>query len=169
VTETTPITRPAATDADMQRGAPAVTDVDHDVAAAIEGLRLAEAQLARRRQTTCGPSETDRRAARLVYERADAGAPVSPNDVAAFMGLSSAATTQLLDRLERGHVIDRMPHPTDRRRKLLVPTERRDARAQPDPLTEKIRELAGDLPVSQARAFSELLRAVTDDIDAECR
>lgn len=48
--------------------------------------------------------------------------PVGPSELAQRIGVTSAAATGIVDRLEaRGHV-ERQPHPTDRRRTAVVCT-----------------------------------------------
>ena len=47
----------------------------------------------------------------------------SPAELAAQTGLSSGATTAVIDRLERARLIERRPHPTDRRGTVLVLTK----------------------------------------------
>jgi len=44
----------------------------------------------------------------------------SPSELAEHTGLSTGATTAMLDRLERAKLIERRPHPTDRRSTLVV-------------------------------------------------
>ena len=46
------------------------------------------------------------------------------NELAADLGLSSGASTALVDRLEREGIAERYPHPSDRRRTLVRLTER---------------------------------------------
>ena len=46
------------------------------------------------------------------------------NELAAGLGLSSGASTALVDRLERQGIAERYPHPNDRRRTLVRLTER---------------------------------------------
>jgi DNA-binding MarR family transcriptional regulator len=46
------------------------------------------------------------------------------NELAADLGLSSGASTALVDRLERQGIAERYPHPTDRRRTLVRLTSR---------------------------------------------
>jgi DNA-binding MarR family transcriptional regulator len=59
--------------------------------------------------------ETDMRAIRFAIVMADRGAHVTARDIATHLGISSASTTKLLDRLEvAGHIV-RTRHPTDRR------------------------------------------------------
>ena len=45
----------------------------------------------------------------------------SPSELAAHTGLTSGATTAMLDRLERSGLIQRLPNPNDRRGTLIVP------------------------------------------------
>ena len=44
----------------------------------------------------------------------------TPTELAKYTGLSSGATTAMLDRLERGKFIERRPNPEDRRGTLIV-------------------------------------------------
>src|SRR3954447_20209496 len=46
------------------------------------------------------------------------------NELAADLGLSSGASTALVDRLERQGIAERYPHPVDRRRTLVRLTAR---------------------------------------------
>jgi DNA-binding MarR family transcriptional regulator len=46
------------------------------------------------------------------------------NELASDLGLSSGASTALVDRLERQGIAERYPHPTDRRRTLVRLTAR---------------------------------------------
>jgi DNA-binding MarR family transcriptional regulator len=52
-----------------------------------------------------------------------ASGPLGPSELARRLGITTASTTTLVDRLvELGHVT-RQPHPTDRRGVLVVPTD----------------------------------------------
>jgi DNA-binding MarR family transcriptional regulator len=44
----------------------------------------------------------------------------TPTELAKYTGLSSGATTAMLDRLEKGGFIERRPNPDDRRGTLIV-------------------------------------------------
>src|SRR5215471_921409 len=44
----------------------------------------------------------------------------SPSELAKHTGLSTGATTAMLDRLEMAKLIERRPHPTDRRSTIVV-------------------------------------------------
>lgn len=66
--------------------------------------------------------ETDMKALRLVIVRTDQGLNVTAREIAEHLGISSASTTKLLDRLESGGHIHRTRHPTDRRAIAVVVT-----------------------------------------------
>ena len=48
---------------------------------------------------------------------------VSPTELAEHTGLSSGATTAMIDRLEKAGLVERHPHPKDRRGTTLVLTK----------------------------------------------
>lgn len=140
-----------------------------DAARAVERLRLAEARLARRRQTQCGPSETARAATRYIYEKSDAGQHVTPTDIAEHLGLSTASVTGILHRLRRGGLITFSRNPDDGRSKRVIPVDRSADLEDIDPLAAKIREFAAGLSEREAAHVSRFLEAVTEVVDQECR
>jgi len=75
-------------------------------------------------------NHTDMRAIRFLIAARNQGAIATAGALAAYLGVSSAATTKLLDRLERAGHITRAPHPTDRRALAISVTDgtRHDAR-----------------------------------------
>lgn len=60
-------------------------------------------------------NETDMRALHFVITRENHGELVTPRELAEHLGITTASTTKLLDRLERGGHVRRAPHPSDRR------------------------------------------------------
>lgn len=148
-----------------------VTDEDPTAVAAraVERLRLAEARLARRRQTDCGPSENARAAMRLILERADDGATVTPTEIAQALAVSTASVTGMLDRLAAGGLIGFVANPSDRRSKFVVPFDRSTDADAIDPVTARIREFALDLPPGAADQLADFLDRVREVVDAECR
>ncbi|OZD31252.1 hypothetical protein CH252_39970 [Rhodococcus sp. 06-1477-1B] len=137
-------------------------------ALAVERLRLAEARLARRRQTDCGPSENARAAMRLILERADAGVTVTPTEIAQTLAISTASVTGMLDRLRAGGLIDFMANPADRRSKFVIPFDRSTDPDAIDPVTARIREFALGLPDDTADQVAAFLDRVREVVDAEC-
>ncbi|MBI4901501.1 MAG: MarR family transcriptional regulator [Actinobacteria bacterium] len=66
--------------------------------------------------------------------------PLGPNDLARELGVTSAASSGIVDRLEsRGHVT-RQPHPTDRRRTVVAISDsgRAEVLAQLRPMFEAL-------------------------------
>lgn len=64
--------------------------------------------------------DNDMKALRLAIVMADRNEYVTGRDIARHLGISSASTTKLLDRLEAGGHIKRTPHPNDRRALAIV-------------------------------------------------
>lgn len=64
--------------------------------------------------------ESDMKALRFAMVMADQGRHVTAKDIADHLGISSASTTKLLDRLEVGGHIRRTRHPSDRRALAIV-------------------------------------------------
>ncbi|MDF2664175.1 MAG: transcriptional regulator [Microbacterium sp.] len=137
-------------------------------ARAVERLRLAEARLARRRQTDCGPSENARAAMRLILERADEGLTVTPTEIAQALGVSTASVTGMLDRLHAGGLIGFIANPDDRRSKFVIPFDRSTDADAIDPVTARIREYALSLPADAAGHIATFLDQVREVVDAEC-
>ena len=137
------------------------------VTRAVDALRIAEAQLARRRQSDCGPSQTSREALRLVADAADRGEPITPSQVAQRVGVSNSAMTPVLKRLVDTGLIAFRKSPTDARSKTIVPTDRTDPDTV-DPLAARIRTLADDLPPATAHDVAVFLERVRRVVDDEC-
>lgn len=143
--------------------------VDDRVASAVERLRLAEAGLARRRQTDCGPSENARLAMRYVLERSDAGEDVTPTAIAEHLEISTAAVTGILERLHVGGLVSLRSNPRDGRSKLVVPFDRSADPDEIDPLTAAIRRLAADISPDVVEEVAAFLEKVVQAVDEECR
>lgn len=88
-----------------------ITELMHAVAA----LRVAEQELADASRRYMALGASDMRALHFLIVSGNRGVVVTPGAIAQYLRISSAATTKLLDRLERDGHIERHPHPTDRR------------------------------------------------------
>lgn len=66
-----------------------------------------------------GFNATDIECLRLLFLKGVA----SPSELARHTGLTSGATTAMLDRLEKAGLIERRPNPNDRRGILIVPVK----------------------------------------------
>jgi len=59
--------------------------------------------------------DTDMRALRFIIAGQQNGVVVTPGAIAEHLGISTASTTKLLDRLAAAGHVRRLPHPSDRR------------------------------------------------------
>lgn len=66
-----------------------------------------------------GVNVTDMECLRLLFLKGTA----SPSELARHTGLTSGATTAMLDRLEKAGLIERQPNPDDRRGSRIAPTK----------------------------------------------
>ncbi len=64
-----------------------------------------------------GLNATDMECLRLLTQESAA----TPTELAKYTGLTSGATTAMLDRLEKAGLIERRPNPNDRRGTLIAP------------------------------------------------
>lgn len=86
-----------------------------ELMAALAGLRAAEQELTRASLTYMQLNETDMKALHYLIVCEQQGVVATPSTIAAHLGISSASTTKLLDRLEKGGHVRRSRHPSDRR------------------------------------------------------
>lgn len=66
-----------------------------------------------------GLNVTDMECLRLLFQKGIA----TPSELSKFTGLTSGATTAMLDRLEKAGLIERRPNPNDRRGTLIAPLQ----------------------------------------------
>jgi DNA-binding MarR family transcriptional regulator len=66
-----------------------------------------------------GLNVTDMECLRLLFQKGIA----TPSELSRFTGLTSGATTAMLDRLEKAGLIERRPNPNDRRGTLIAPAQ----------------------------------------------
>lgn len=101
----------------VDRSAASAEDIRHITALmqAMGGLREVEDRLAQASLDFMKLGKTDMRGLHFLIVSENTGQVVTASTLAAHLGITSASTTKLLDRLERGGHIIRRPHPTDRR------------------------------------------------------
>jgi DNA-binding MarR family transcriptional regulator len=59
----------------------------------------------------------------MLIMREQRGEQVSPHELAEHLRISTASTTKLIDRLATAGHVERHPHPTDRRSRVVVLTD----------------------------------------------
>lgn len=93
------------------------------VMAALGRLRDVEQQLTEASQRYMKLGRSDMRALHFLIVASHTNTVVTPSAIAAHLGISTASTTKLLDRLELGGHIVRAPHPSDRRALAISVTD----------------------------------------------
>lgn len=138
---------------------------------AMRAYRAAEFAMRRRTQQSMDMGENELLVLRFLARASQRDELVTPVHLSRYLGITSASTTALLDRLARSGHITREPHPTDRRSVTI----RSSARAE-----EEIRDTLGAMhermmsvvrPMTPADravvvAFLDAMRDAVDSIDA---
>ena len=88
--------------------------------------------------------------------------PLGPSELASRLGIRRASATSLADRLETAGHTTRVPHPEDRRRVAVAPTEhaRQEAARVLGPVLGAIGSLAGAMPPEDRATVAAYLRDV---------
>ncbi|RXZ50184.1 MarR family winged helix-turn-helix transcriptional regulator [Agromyces binzhouensis] len=135
---------------------------------ALRDYRAAEAAMRRRTRSAMKMGETDLLAIRYLLKREGEGRSVSPKDLAAHLGISSASTTVLIDRLVRSGHVERRPHPTDRRALVIAPTIASDdeVRATLGEMHRRMIEVAEGLDSEEAVVVLDFLDSMRDAVDS---
>jgi MarR family transcriptional regulator, organic hydroperoxide resistance regulator len=96
--------------------------------------------------------------AEILYAE-DMGRPLTPARLARRIGLSSGATSSLLNRLERADLLTRTREHADRRVVTLrsVPSVGEQAGGFFDPLARRVSAVLAETPTETLRAFDDLL------------
>lgn len=135
---------------------------------AMASLKRTEEALSRASQEYMQLSETEMRAVHYLIVAANQGKVATPGALARHLSITSASTTKLLDRLERGDHITRGPHPTDRRSLSITVTERTHAVAR-DTVGRAHAErftVAAALAPSEREVVIDFLSRVADGMSA---
>jgi DNA-binding MarR family transcriptional regulator len=104
--------------------------------------------------------ETDLLALRCLLRAQAGGERVGPKDLSRFLGITTASTTSLIDRLVASGHVHREPHPTDRRSLIIVPTAVADSEVRETlgVMHHRMMAVAEELSVEEARVVINFLR-----------
>lgn len=151
---------------------PEYTEGERAMLRAVRHLVRADRDMRSRLSASMRVNPTDLRSLRHVMRSVDSaesgGAPgVTPRKLADHLGISTAAVTTLVDRLvASGHLV-RVPHPTDRRSIVLLPTEL--ARRQMDEnladMHERMKRIAAAVPEDARPAVVEFIESLTSEME----
>lgn len=138
-----------------------------DVLNMLRRYRSAETAMRARTRASMGMNETDLVALRFLLREQKAGRIVRPIDIARMLDISTASTTTLIDRLERGGHARREPHPTDRRAGIVVPTVSSDdeVRATLGAMHRRMLSLVDDLSDQERGVVMRFLVGMTAAIE----
>lgn len=148
-----------------------------DVLNMLRRYRAAETAMRARTRASMGMNETDLMALRFLLREQRAGRIVRPIDIAKMLDISTASTTTLIDRLEKGGHVRREPHPTDRRAGVVVPTVSSDeeVRATLGAMHRRMLSLVDELSDDERAVVTRFLAGMTaaieeaSDLDQELR
>lgn len=148
-----------------------------DVLNMLRRYRAAETAMRARTRISMGMNETDLLALRFLLREQRAGRIVRPIDLARALDISTASTTTLIDRLEKGGHARREPHPTDRRAGVVVPTVSSDdeVRATLGAMHRRMLTLVDELSDQERAIVTRFLAGMTAaveeaaDLDQELR
>ncbi|WP_417234216.1 MarR family winged helix-turn-helix transcriptional regulator [Arthrobacter sp.] len=92
--------------------------------------------------------------------------PMTPSDLAAELHLTTAAVTSVIDRLVQAGHVRRQPHPSDRRRIVIEPTESsvREAMAQLMPMILATDSLVRGMDDAGQLAVTTYLKGVVESM-----
>lgn len=140
-----------------------------DVLNALRAYRAAEADMRRRTRNSMGMNETDLLAIRYVMRARQAGQSIGPKDLSRVLKISTASTTALIDRLQKGGYLLRRPHPTDRRALEIIATENadREVRETLGPMHRKMLAAAEALTPEEAATVTRFLQEMTQAVEAD--
>lgn len=111
-------------------------------------------------------NESDMRAIRMLIRSQQQNRIVTPKDIAREVGISSASTTKLVDRLVAGGHVVRTPHPTDRRTTCLEVTEH-TARSAHDTIGRQHARRFSAAAAMSAAERDVVIRFLTDLVEAD--
>lgn len=93
-----------------------------DVTRALDDLEATDLAVQRATLQSLGIGGNDARVLRFLLERESTHDPVTPGAITELLGISSPATTALVDRLADAGWVTREPHPQDRRSVVIRAT-----------------------------------------------
>ena len=145
------------------------TVIDSDsVVDAYRRFRSADAAWHERVRSATGMGDNELKVVQYVLYARREGRDVKPTEIARHLGISSASTTAILDRLERGGSLERHSHPTDRRSILIAPTDEVETRfsATVEEYDRRLAALAGELSDDERAAVERFFHAFTEAADS---
>jgi DNA-binding MarR family transcriptional regulator len=133
----------------------------------LRDYRAAETNVRRSTRDSMGMGETDILALRFLLRAQASGKAVVPKDLSQFLGITSASTTSLIDRLVASGHVRREAHPSDRRSIVVVPTVESDTEVRETlgAMHRRMMNVAEGLTAEQAHTVVAFLQQMTDALN----
>jgi DNA-binding MarR family transcriptional regulator len=138
-----------------------------DVLQAFRVYRAAEVAMRRRTRESMAMGENELLVLRYLLRASGEGRSVSPSELTRYLGVSTASTTAIIDRLEKSGHVNRLPHPSDRRSILVVATKESDAevRATLGDMHERMMSAVIDLSPEESAVVVAALTRLQEAVD----
>ena len=135
---------------------------------ALRRYRQAEKDMRARTRVSMKMGETDLTAIRFLLREQRANRPVNATQLAEHLGITTASTAVLINRLEKSGHISRQPNPADKRGVLLTATGSSDdeVRATMAGMHAKMILAAERLEPAIAYGVVKFLQEMTDAVEA---
>jgi len=132
----------------------------------LRDYRAAETIIRRSTRDSMGMGETDILALRYLLRAQASGKTVVPKDLSQFLGITSASTTSLIDRLVSSGHVRREAHPSDRRSVVVVPTVESDTEVRETlgAMHRRMMTVAESLSAEEARIIVAFLQRMAEAI-----
>lgn len=137
---------------------------EEDVVKAVGALSESGEAAERIALHSLGIGPNDAKVLRFLLGRADDDEPVTPRLLSEMLGISSAATTALIDRLADAGWVERVPFPGDRRSIVIRATIDDDA-----PARRLLAVRRSSVAAAVARLDADRRRIVADFLDEVAR
>lgn len=138
-----------------------------DVLQAFRVYRAAEVAMRRRTRESMSMGENELLVLRYLLRAAGQERQVSPSEITRYLGVSTASTTAIIDRLEKSGHVTRIPHPTDRRSIHIVATTASDeeVRATLGAMHTRMMSAVVDMTPEESAAVVACLGRLQDAVD----
>ena len=134
---------------------------------AVRRFRRADQQMRRRASAAMGMNVTDMQALQEVIAAERRGTLVTANHLATLLGISTASTTKLLDRLTSSGHLERHRHPHDRRAVVVTATDHAhsEVRGRLGEMHAAMARIATEVPPGSRAAVVAFLDAIAAHLD----
>lgn len=134
---------------------------------ALRSYRAAEMAMRRRTQQSMEMGENELLVLRYLARAQARGEAVTPVHLARYLGITSASTTALLDRLAKTGHVTRKPNPDDRRSVLIAssPKAEEEVRHTLSDMHTRMMDVVRPMTAADRASVVGFLRAMRDAVD----